>query len=646
MSARTASSQTASRVTVVFIRPFSVTFESLIEKLSNDDKVELFQCDTAAEAVATLINARGGILLAHALDAEHIRIFFAMTRSLQNEIQKKTVRLILTSKLRLGQLFSKLENTGIIEILEEPVLEKSLQFKIARHVRVLEFIQEAKSSKTQNEPAAKFEHAAKTRPQLSQIGSKKKKAPPLAEFLTKLVDPLHLESDCWLLTRGSAKHVAGRWIVRLLGPGPSIGTWEPLVIENQTDSHWQWTPANPTQDSFIKEEGAWIFRGQKPEFMTDIWLFMGVSLDLSFFYEGRCFGSKLKSAPNGDLLIAQDSDQGLTQIPTIDATLPHAIRVHTQNKVTPPLRRTAPETPPPMLTPKTKTEIKPATSPSVNPPNVAAASVPTASSASPSAPSLIAPAKNKVPQVTQKPQLMPAFEKKNEESAVPLAPPLNSLPENKDPELETRSVPTPTLADLAPQNPLPVPPILNSSLSAPEPLSNDSVAESPSEPELPPPVQAKDPGRWSKMSPLALAFLVSEMISRRDRGLAEISRRYCAYLATALGDPRVELWSYRETKWSRLAYAESTHMEAISSAQLRAASEAILSEISSHRLVKTGAQMAIALHSPLHPEKITGALIIFGPDNQDAPANWLSGVGQIAGGLLVSAYNQAKTGPP
>jgi hypothetical protein len=59
--------------------------------------------------------------------------------------------------------------------------------------------------------------------------------------------------------------------------------------------------------------------------------------------------------------------------------------------------------------------------------------------------------------------------------------------------------------------------------------------------------------RAPSISPLGLAFLVSELCCNRELTLAQVSARYCEYLSSACGGARAELWIQLGGHWKCVA---------------------------------------------------------------------------------------------
>jgi hypothetical protein len=147
----------------------------------------------------------------------------------------------------------------------------------------------------------------------------------------KKVPALKLESDFWLAGDRDPICVSGRWSIKLVGPGPMAGRWVGLETDKGTEQFWQWTPTDAETDIFIKEQGAWIFRGSSPRFDNDRWMFVGKRPSLGFYYEGQSYGEKVTLDEAGNLLLAEDSPAAHAAFSNVQATLVKVIRNDAKN---------------------------------------------------------------------------------------------------------------------------------------------------------------------------------------------------------------------------------------------------------------------------------------------------------------------------
>ncbi len=138
----------------------------------------------------------------------------------------------------------------------------------------------------------------------------------------RLVAPLGLKSDFWTFEEdGLVRKVGMRWSIRIIGPGRSMGKWIQTESTDPETKFWQWTPTDPANSPYIKEKGAWIFKGDKPIFESLRWVMVGNDPDLSFHSEEKVLGTKIKRAADKKLEISRDSMAAKRLRPLIEKTL-------------------------------------------------------------------------------------------------------------------------------------------------------------------------------------------------------------------------------------------------------------------------------------------------------------------------------------
>jgi len=304
------------------LEPYGPSFVKLIDRLEPDESLQIVRCATALEAVPIARHAGRCIVLAYGSNQESVIKLITMLKLLREGGGAKHVRSLITLQFdsNVAEAISeKLLLYGCSEVLREPVTDRALAFKIDRHVKSLP----ALNQKSIREPTARVRKESGIAPRESH--SRSSLPPSEKNVPIKLVDSLTLESDCWLMRGGGVRKIGERWMIRFVGPGPVSGRW--VEIENRlldgsagTERAWEWTPHDPTSDSFIVEQGAWKFHGSRaPEFAGEIWVFVGSQPSLEFVFENECYGAKFR-LENGSLCIAKDSARALSQASAIAKT--------------------------------------------------------------------------------------------------------------------------------------------------------------------------------------------------------------------------------------------------------------------------------------------------------------------------------------
>ncbi len=149
----------------------------------------------------------------------------------------------------------------------------------------------------------------------------------------RLVAPLELKSDFWTFEEdGLVRKVGMRWSIRIIGPGRSAGRWIQIDSTDPEVKFWQWTPQDPEKDVFVKEKGAWVFRGDEPIFERLRWILVGENPDLTFYLDEKPLGTKIKLAADKKLEISRDSQAARAARQAIEETLEFKATIKAQEE--------------------------------------------------------------------------------------------------------------------------------------------------------------------------------------------------------------------------------------------------------------------------------------------------------------------------
>jgi hypothetical protein len=261
---------------ILVLEPWGPSFEGVVQAFSSREGVQVVECSTITELVSVAKQISHCVVLAYCAGSSESERYRDLLKALQAEILAKKIRVLIAigDNRDLKTVFLQ---DGASEVFEEPIGEKNLATKVDHALTLL----------TTRKQAAK-----------------KVAAQPNSSIVW--VSPLGLESDCWLSLKEEIKSIAGKWIITMLGPSPRYGQWCALAPEK-----WEWVPSLIIDDPFIREEGAWIFRGECPEYRGGSWIFIGATPELAFIYKDECYGTKF-SLDSKTLIIAEDSPRART----------------------------------------------------------------------------------------------------------------------------------------------------------------------------------------------------------------------------------------------------------------------------------------------------------------------------------------------
>lgn len=258
-----------------------------MEKLEQDPAYSVVECVSSLDAASLVRRIGPCLILFHVSKEDDLQRHIMMQNLIRQQINRKQVRLLVTTELRDRALNSFIVAQFGSEVLPEPANEKSLLFKIDRLVKSLP---QGKATSRSDESAAETAARERGEPGIEQV------------------PPLELMSDCWSVQTKGIRRIGGRWILKVLGPGPEHGAWSEIEAADGGEGAWCWNPADPEHDPFIQEQGSWVCFGRKPEYQSGGWMMNARTPQLGFYYEGECYGRKLALGENGQLQVAQDSE--------------------------------------------------------------------------------------------------------------------------------------------------------------------------------------------------------------------------------------------------------------------------------------------------------------------------------------------------
>lgn len=242
----------------------------LTDTLHSKSGYESEQITSASDLTTYLSTVPAALIIASLTDKEdliEIATFMKLAKKTAKTSVFKIAVLDFSRDSSLGKAINKL---GIQDLIEPSISSKGLKFKIDYWM---------KSLKVQ----------AKNLPQAT--------TPVWAQ-------PLELEDDIWILRNDNdCKKVLSKWLVRLLGPGPSAGQWTELKA-----NLWRFDFKDEEKEMYVGNQGAWFFYGEnKPEFVwkENSWIMSGENFELYFKKEEQSFSRLL--CKNRNLTICKNS---------------------------------------------------------------------------------------------------------------------------------------------------------------------------------------------------------------------------------------------------------------------------------------------------------------------------------------------------
>lgn len=286
---------------LLILRPFAPSYDEVVTCLKACAGLEVVECSSLEELAAQVRRLGACVVLAHCQEESHASEFLDFFETCQSEIRVHLVRVMVTTAgADFATLQPKFVREGACEVLAQPIHTRTLAAKIERFVDQL--------------PARG--------PQIRWSA------------------PLKLQSDCWSLIEGKIRWIPGacKWSVTLIGPPPQYGEWsacDTAAEAEREESIWEWIPNGLNDDPFILEDGAWKFRGEKPEFKDGAWQFVGnfpmLAFVRAFNHKGEVLGVRFEGNTQF-LTAATDSDRASAASELIEKALREHARVASEIK--------------------------------------------------------------------------------------------------------------------------------------------------------------------------------------------------------------------------------------------------------------------------------------------------------------------------
>jgi len=256
-----------------------------------------------AEVNQYLGSSSNGIFLFKVSDKKNLQEAINVLKSNRKDIKKGLIKPACITSIRNKKVENVLAKYGCVDLLEPDTKAKTASFK-------LEFW--SKPITTQIEKIEKIEKEEQLALKKQNEKNNASQASETKEDFV-LQKPLELPSDIWIIkSKADYKKILRRWLIKLLGPSPYIGSW--VELENQSGGSpvWKYVLKDPSNKEYIVEEGTWYFTGNKPEFdwKQNRWSFPSEVPHLYFRSKNGDLFSRFK-LHNGQVHIAENSQFAL-----------------------------------------------------------------------------------------------------------------------------------------------------------------------------------------------------------------------------------------------------------------------------------------------------------------------------------------------
>ncbi len=277
---------------------FKQPWRALDDALNSKNPYDSEEFSAAGDLVSYLSLQTASLIFASLTSKEDL-VQLATYAKIVKKGAKDTITKIVVVNFSGNKQFEKaIAKLGILDVVDPSINTKALRFKIDFYMKSLH----GQIKSNGNKAAMNV----KSIDQGGKGGDAKKTDG--ANWLP----PLECEDDIWLLKKDSdCKKVLGRWLVRFMGPGPSVAQW--AEVKGKSNA-WKFEFKGNEKDLFNSGSGTWYFQGdQKPEFVwkENSWLITGSSFELFYHIDGaKQSRAKLKDKV---LEIAKNSEYAQTK---------------------------------------------------------------------------------------------------------------------------------------------------------------------------------------------------------------------------------------------------------------------------------------------------------------------------------------------
>ena len=290
--------------------------------LQGEASVELVDGNSSKE-IADLVQKRGcGLVIFSIRQKEDLTIMLNALGEWNPYIKGKFLRVIGVCQIAHQQIPPMLMKRGCADLFSPTLNDKALRHKINQSLKILDTYHAQNGGAR---PPALGAVEAQAKAPAGDAAEKNASA-------VKKIEALKLASDVWLVRKErDLRQVQGRWIVDMIGPGPSAGIWDDAPKEPGV---WEWKPkATPESKDFITDEGAWFYKGRKPEFVWDIgrWRFLGDAPELFFRKEAQVLATRFRVVKEG-MEVTDNSPQAQAKLPMIIKSIENEVHFKNEQK--------------------------------------------------------------------------------------------------------------------------------------------------------------------------------------------------------------------------------------------------------------------------------------------------------------------------
>ncbi len=276
----------------------------LISQVGKSHKYDLSNYQSVRDVKLNLSKQGHGIVVFHIKNKTDLKEVVSLLRSLKGLQRKKLLKTVCILGKRNNKVEDVLRRYGCHDVLELTTSCKCISHKIdfLSHSLIKEL---EENQRTNNFKSAKSNY-------------KKENLEKKDDFVQ--VDPLEIESDCWVISSSADyKRILKTYLIRIIGPSPHIGKWIELEgksnvgLKKDEFSTWEFILNDKNDKSFVRSNGSWFFYGSKPDFDWKVqrWRFSSERPHLYFSSDSNEVVSKIEYT-DGQVELANNSKYALS----------------------------------------------------------------------------------------------------------------------------------------------------------------------------------------------------------------------------------------------------------------------------------------------------------------------------------------------
>lgn len=276
---------------------FRGQIQVLAEALATHPGLQAEEYSSPNELASYLSSVPSALVMASVADKSDLVQLATLVKMTKKVAKDSAIKIVVFQFFRDKEIEKAIAKLGILDLVDPNIQTKALKFKLDFWIKSLK-------GQMKNGPQKKTEKPAKENEGKSEKSSQDGSSIPVWQ------EAFPIEDDIWILKNDNdCKKVLSKWLIRLLGPGPSIAQWN-----EYSSGVWRFDFKPNEKEIFISSEGSWYFAGdQKPDFVwkENLWLISGSHFEL-YFKNGDKVYSRIKCV-NRVLTICKNSLQAKTK---------------------------------------------------------------------------------------------------------------------------------------------------------------------------------------------------------------------------------------------------------------------------------------------------------------------------------------------